>query len=43
MAAPKAFHGSFTINRTFDAATARVFKAFADPKSKARWCVGPNG
>ena len=41
--APKAIHGSFTINRVFDASPARVFKAFADPKSKARWFVGPDG
>lgn len=39
--APQAFHGSFTINREYDAAPARVFKAFADMKSKARWFAGP--
>jgi uncharacterized protein YndB with AHSA1/START domain len=33
----KAIHGSFTIERTYDAEPARVFKAFADPQSKARW------
>lgn len=38
-----AIHGTFTINRTFDASVARVFKAFADPKAKARWFSGPNG
>lgn len=38
-----AIHGSFTIERLFDASPARVFKAFADPASKARWFVGPNG
>lgn len=42
-AAPKAFHGSFTIDRVYDATPARVFKAFADPKSKARWFAGPSG
>lgn len=42
-AAPKAFHGSFTIDRVYDATPARVFKAFADPKSKARWFAGPDG
>lgn len=41
--APKAFHGSFTIDRVYDATPARVFKAFADPKSKARWFAGPDG
>jgi uncharacterized protein YndB with AHSA1/START domain len=39
----KAIHGSFTLERVYDAAPARVFKAFADPASKARWFVGPNG
>jgi uncharacterized protein YndB with AHSA1/START domain len=39
----KAIHGSFTIDRVYDASPARVFKAFADPKSKARWFVGPAG
>ncbi len=42
-AAPQAFHGSFTINRVYDASPARVFKAFADPKSKSRWFAGPDG
>src|SRR4030095_2549769 len=39
----KAIHGSFTIDRVYDASPARVFKAFADPKSKARWFVGEGG
>jgi uncharacterized protein YndB with AHSA1/START domain len=39
----KAIHGSFTIDRIYDASAARVFKAFADPKSKARWFVGEGG
>ena len=39
----KAIHGSFTIERVYDASPARVFKAFADPVSKARWFVGPPG
>ena len=39
----KAIHGSFTLERVYDASPARVFKAFADPKSKARWFVGPRG
>ena len=39
----KAIHGSFTIDRVYDASPARVFKAFADPKSKARWFAGPDG
>ena len=39
----KAIHGTFTIDRVYDASPARVFKAFADPKSKARWFAGPPG
>jgi uncharacterized protein YndB with AHSA1/START domain len=39
----KAIHGSFTVERVYDASPARVFKAFADPASKARWFVGPPG
>jgi uncharacterized protein YndB with AHSA1/START domain len=38
-----AIHGSFTINRLYDASPARLFKAFADPISKARWFAGPPG
>lgn len=40
---PKAIHGSFTVDRVFDASPARVFKAFADPKAKAAWFAGGNG
>ncbi|HEV8392365.1 MAG TPA: SRPBCC family protein [Dongiaceae bacterium] len=34
-------HGTFVIERVYDAAPARVFKAWADPAAKARWFVGP--
>jgi uncharacterized protein YndB with AHSA1/START domain len=34
-------HGTFTIERTYDASPARVFHAFADPKAKASWFEGP--
>jgi uncharacterized protein YndB with AHSA1/START domain len=34
-------HGTFTIERRFDASPSRVFHAFADPKAKARWFSGP--
>jgi len=30
-------HGTFTIERTYAASPARVFKAWADPGAKARW------
>jgi uncharacterized protein YndB with AHSA1/START domain len=37
-----ATHGTFTLERVYDAAPARVFKAWADPAIKARWFVGPS-
>jgi uncharacterized protein YndB with AHSA1/START domain len=37
-----ATHGSFTLERVYNAAPARVFKAWADPAIKARWFVGPS-
>ncbi len=36
-------HGTFTIEKIYDASPARVFKAFADEKAKARWFGGPDG
>ena len=36
-----AVHATFVIDRTYDAAPARVFKAFADPAAKRRWFHGP--
>ncbi len=39
----QAIHGSFTVERLYDATPARVFKAFADPETKARWFRGPAG
>jgi uncharacterized protein YndB with AHSA1/START domain len=35
-------HSSFTIERTYPSAPARVFSAFADPALKARWFGGPD-
>ena len=35
-------HATFVIERTYDASPARVFAAWADPKAKARWFVGPD-
>ena len=37
-----ATHGTFTLERVYEAAPARVFKAWADPAIKARWFVGPS-
>ena len=36
-------HGSFTLERTYDATPARVFEAFAKPEAKAVWFHGPPG
>jgi uncharacterized protein YndB with AHSA1/START domain len=35
-------HGTFAVERTYDASPARVFAAWADPVAKARW-FGPSG
>jgi uncharacterized protein YndB with AHSA1/START domain len=35
-------HATFVIERTHPASPARVFRAFADPRAKARWFVGPD-
>ena len=34
-------HGSFSLERHFDAPPSRVFQAFADPAQKSRWFQGP--
>jgi len=34
-------HATFVIERSYDAAPARVFAAWADPAIKARWFAGP--
>jgi len=36
-----AVHDTFVLDRHYDAAPARVFKAFADPQAKAKWFGGP--
>lgn len=36
-------HATFTIERVYDAAPARVFKAFADPAAKRRWFAEGEG
>lgn len=36
-------HGSFTIERVYQVAPAKVFAAFADPDAKAAWFAGPPG
>jgi len=42
MSTRSALHHTFVIERTYAASPARVFNAFADPKAKARWFVGPD-
>lgn len=39
----KTTHGSFTIDRTYRAPPDRVFAAWADIETKARWFIGPDG
>jgi uncharacterized protein YndB with AHSA1/START domain len=34
-------HGSFTVERTYPVPPARAFKAWSDPKQKARWFGSP--
>ena len=41
MSPRSAAHGTFALERVYDAAPARVFKAWADPAIKARWFVAP--
>ena len=36
-------HGTFTVERTYAASPAQVFRAFADKEAKAKWFAGPNG
>lgn len=36
-------HATFSIERVYDAAPARVFKAFADPAAKRRWFAEGEG
>ena len=36
-----ATHGTFALERVYDASPTRVFKAWSDPEAKARWFVGP--
>jgi uncharacterized protein YndB with AHSA1/START domain len=38
-----ASHATFSIERTYPAAPARVFHALSDPAAKARWFAGPPG
>ena len=38
----KVTHASFTIERSLSASPERVFKAFADQETKAKWFIGPD-
>src|SRR5262249_24916713 len=39
----KTVHGSFAIERNYRAPPARVFAAWADVETKAKWFIGPPG
>jgi uncharacterized protein YndB with AHSA1/START domain len=39
----KVSHGTFSVERTYDASASEVFKAWSDIELKARWFVGPEG
>jgi uncharacterized protein YndB with AHSA1/START domain len=43
VADPSVVHATFTIERSYDASPARVFRAFADPAIKRRWLVEGEG
>lgn len=36
-------HDTFTIERTYDTSVGRLYEAWADPRLKATWFVGPEG
>lgn len=36
-------HATFTIERRLPVSREKAFRAYADPRSKARWFVGPEG
>ena len=42
MSEPSVFHATFTIDRIYPAAPARVFAAWASAEAKSRWFVGPD-
>lgn len=42
MSSRNAVHATFVVERTYAAAPARVFAAFADPEKKAQWFKGPD-
>jgi uncharacterized protein YndB with AHSA1/START domain len=42
MTARSITHGTFVIERSYDASPRRVFAAWSDPKAKAQWFVGPD-
>jgi uncharacterized protein YndB with AHSA1/START domain len=43
MAERSVTHATFSIERVYDAAPARVFKAWSDPKARDRWFVAADG
>jgi uncharacterized protein YndB with AHSA1/START domain len=43
MTQPSIAHGSFSIERVYDASPTRVFAAWSDIEIKAKWFIGPEG
>ena len=41
MTTPRVVHGTFSIERDYRASPARVFAAWSDLETKARWFIGP--
>jgi uncharacterized protein YndB with AHSA1/START domain len=42
MTARSVTHGTFVIERSYDASPHRLFAAWSDPKAKAQWFAGPD-
>jgi uncharacterized protein YndB with AHSA1/START domain len=43
MSQHKLIYGGFRLERVYDASAERVFAAWTDPATKARWFIGPDG
>ena len=43
MSAKPVVHSTIVLERTYPASPARVYAAWADPETKARWFIGPEG
>jgi uncharacterized protein YndB with AHSA1/START domain len=43
LSSPITTHGDFSFSRVYDASPAEVYAAWADPASRSRWFIGPEG